>query len=407
MFDNILFQEMTCAALKKDILENTLCPSLLLYGPATSAKTSLALELSRVLTCQDTATPGRWACRCWSCIQGRELSQNHVLLLGSADFQTEVKVCRKFFELAWQSELPEKPLRILLLIWLRSLHKILKRYDKALWQDRKTEKERKAQKALEEFLELLAKLHPNDVFVENKIKGNKPQLEKDMNRSEELAEILIAAIPQGIPVQQIRQLQQWSHQTGESPKVAILENADAMNAAASNAMLKLLEEPPHNCYLILTSRRRQALLPTILSRLRPFALRERSTEEEQIIVQKIFRASSGETLQQLFSGGHSGSSQVQLECEAFLHSLHEKSPFYTLKTGLGKIDLEAFLARLALILKNECLQKYTLQPTVPKSLFWYQHFLELSRKAVKRHKIYHESASLLLQNLYLEMLEQQ
>ena len=331
-----------------------------------------------------------------------------------ANFQTEIKVSRKFFELGWQNELAEKSLRILLLIWLRSLHKILKRYDKALLQDRKTEKERKAQKALEEFLELLAKLRPSDVFTESETKDSasrepmfchKPQLEKDMNRSEELAEILIAAIPQGIPVQQIRQLQQWSHQTGESPKVAILENADAMNAAASNAMLKLLEEPPHNCYFVLTSRRKQALLPTILSRLRLFALRERRVEEEQIIVQKVFRASGSETLQQLFSGGHSGSSQVQSECEAFLHGLHKKQPFYTLKSG--KIDLEAFLTRLALILQTECLQKYSVQPTAQKSLFWYQHFLELSRKAVERHKIYHESASLLLQNLYLELLEQQ
>ena len=417
MFENILFQETACAALKKDILEKTLSPALLLYGPPASAKTSLALELSRILTCCDSAAPGRWTCRCWSCTQGRELSQNHVLVLGSSGFRTEIKVCRKFFEQAWQNRLEEKQLRILLLIWLRSLHKILKRYDKVLWQDGKTEKQRKAQKALEEFLELLAKL--SDVFA-NKPTGasksgkgsifrDKPQLERDMNRSEELAEILIAAIPQGIPVQQIRALQQWSRQTGESPKVAILENADAMNPAASNAMLKLLEEPPHNCFFVLTSRRKQALLPTVLSRLRPFALQERSAQEELIVVQKVFRApqktaGKGETLQELFCSGEQTGSELRLECEAFLHGLLEKQPFYTLKPGLGKLELEVFLNQLALVLQSKCLKEYTEAPNRQKPLFWYQHFLQLSRKALERHKIYHESALLLLQNLYLELL---
>ena len=49
-------------------------------------------------------------------------------------------------------------------------------------------------------------------------------------------------------------------------KVYILEDADAMNAAAQNALLKLLEEPPAWVYLILSAAGGEALLPTVRSR---------------------------------------------------------------------------------------------------------------------------------------------
>ena len=49
-------------------------------------------------------------------------------------------------------------------------------------------------------------------------------------------------------------------------KVYVIEEAEAMNAAAQNALLKLLEEPPAWVRLILCAARAEALLPTIRSR---------------------------------------------------------------------------------------------------------------------------------------------
>lgn len=49
-------------------------------------------------------------------------------------------------------------------------------------------------------------------------------------------------------------------------KVCVLEEAHQMNIAASNALLKTLEEPKENRYFILTSSNPGSLLPTILSR---------------------------------------------------------------------------------------------------------------------------------------------
>jgi DNA polymerase III subunit delta' len=56
-------------------------------------------------------------------------------------------------------------------------------------------------------------------------------------------------------------------------KVLIIPDADRMNPAAQNALLKTLEEPRGSSHLILTTARMKALLPTVISRCQrvPFA----------------------------------------------------------------------------------------------------------------------------------------
>lgn len=62
----------------------------------------------------------------------------------------------------------------------------------------------------------------------------------------------------------IQQLNQKAHLSGA--KVLIIENAHLMTPSASNALLKTLEEPTQNTYLLMTSNGTSGLLPTILSR---------------------------------------------------------------------------------------------------------------------------------------------
>ncbi|MBW2108191.1 MAG: DNA polymerase III subunit delta' [Deltaproteobacteria bacterium] len=52
-------------------------------------------------------------------------------------------------------------------------------------------------------------------------------------------------------------------------RVVVINDAHTMNAEASNAMLKMLEEPPDNTHLILTAHQASDLLPTIVSRCQP------------------------------------------------------------------------------------------------------------------------------------------
>lgn len=49
-------------------------------------------------------------------------------------------------------------------------------------------------------------------------------------------------------------------------RVIIINDAQTMNAEASNAMLKILEEPPNDTHIILTASQTTDLLPTIVSR---------------------------------------------------------------------------------------------------------------------------------------------
>ncbi|MFA7433000.1 MAG: DNA polymerase III subunit delta' [Gemmobacter sp.] len=55
-------------------------------------------------------------------------------------------------------------------------------------------------------------------------------------------------------------------------RVVIVDDADAMNPSAANALLKLLEEPPRGVVLLLVSHQPARLLPTIRSRCRVLRL---------------------------------------------------------------------------------------------------------------------------------------
>ena len=62
-------------------------------------------------------------------------------------------------------------------------------------------------------------------------------------------------------------------------KVFIIDPADAMNAAAANALLKGLEEPPEDTHFILLTSNPQALLLTVRSRCQTYAFARLTLEE--------------------------------------------------------------------------------------------------------------------------------
>ncbi|MGL4674328.1 MAG: AAA family ATPase [Wohlfahrtiimonas sp.] len=70
-----------------------------------------------------------------------------------------------------------------------------------------------------------------------------------------------------IKVDQIRQLIQFAQMTSETGrKIIVIHNAHEMNLNAANALLKTLEEPVQNCYLILVTSYPKKLPITISSR---------------------------------------------------------------------------------------------------------------------------------------------
>jgi DNA polymerase-3 subunit delta' len=71
-----------------------------------------------------------------------------------------------------------------------------------------------------------------------------------------------------IRVEQIRELRKSMSLSADRKgvRVAIIKPAENMNPNASNALLKLLEEPPERCCLILIAGSARLMMPTIISR---------------------------------------------------------------------------------------------------------------------------------------------
>lgn len=97
--------------------------------------------------------------------------------------------------------------------------------------------------------------------------------------AEKVADNVRKRANRSIKIDQIRELENFvfvgSHRAGN--RVVLISEAEAMNSAAANAVLKILEEPPSTVYFILVSSRTKTLLPTIRSRCRlvPFGRPER------------------------------------------------------------------------------------------------------------------------------------
>ncbi len=104
----------------------------------------------------------------------------------------------------------------------------------------------------------------------------------------------------------------------------IIEPAERMNKASSNALLKTLEEPPDGSLIILISHKPALLLPTIVSRCQiiRFAPLDASAAEKSAIDPVLLRLTSG-----TMGGLPSGDAEYLLEVrEAVLDSIRDGDP---------------------------------------------------------------------------------
>jgi DNA polymerase-3 subunit delta' len=97
----------------------------------------------------------------------------------------------------------------------------------------------------------------------------------DMRWLERLEKEKGDGLARDITVKQVRELGEFMGMTSAlSPwRVAVIDSMDEMNKEASNALLKMLEEPPSNTIFLLVSHAPGRLLPTIRSRCRRLQFR--------------------------------------------------------------------------------------------------------------------------------------
>lgn len=88
-------------------------------------------------------------------------------------------------------------------------------------------------------------------------------------------------------------------------KLIVIEDAQLLTPEAQNALLKVLEEPPENTFIILGTENKEALLPTILSRCQIIELEEeqkklseKTIDELNAFIQNLPELSIGDKLKQ-------------------------------------------------------------------------------------------------------------
>ena len=89
-----------------------------------------------------------------------------------------------------------------------------------------------------------------------------------------------------ISVDQIRELQQSVRTQPTTRRVIIIPNAQIMTESASNALLKLIEEPGEGTHFILTANSQESLISTIISRCQIIKLHRTSPSQDKQLLDK-------------------------------------------------------------------------------------------------------------------------
>ncbi len=282
MFDNLIGQDQVRRALQADIEASALPPALLFSGPPASGKLTAALEAARVLSCEAPgAARGAWTCPCPACARHRVLAHTDLMLLGNRALPEEIGIAADM--------LLRDPGPGTRHFFIRAVRKLLRRFDRALWEQ-DASKLSKAAPLLREIEEAL----PSDdaatpgappesavlsVFPEDTVRGIVAACAK-----------LEAFVPDAPPVAMIRSMELWARTAPlGNRKTVVIENADRMLDSARNAMLKILEEPPETVRFILITSKRAAVMATILSRSRTYPFAQRGSEAVSEVLRRVFR----------------------------------------------------------------------------------------------------------------------
>ncbi|MDR0562302.1 MAG: DNA polymerase III [Spirochaetaceae bacterium] len=272
MFEAIIGQN-ALTQLAADRAGGILAPSMLFSGPPASGKGTAGLELGRTLSCETPGSPPD--CACGACVRHRFLTHPDLLSLGPRNFSSEMSAAAAAFQRKPESDDAR-------LLFIRSVRKLLSRFSPVLWEE-----EPKFSKLSDMMLSLEEAL---DEIFSSKRPAAPETLKKQCDGILKTALKLEAdGMSDTIPIGQIRRAAAWSHlaPTG-GRKLLLIENADRMQDGARNSLLKILEEPPEPLTILLTTAREKALLPTILSRVRPYRFVQRPRETETEVIRRIF-----------------------------------------------------------------------------------------------------------------------
>lgn len=278
MYENLVNQAAG-KLLAADIKHNRLPGAVLFAGPEASGKLTAALETARILSCHQSPQ-GKWMCECPSCLQHKALICSNLMLLGPRDCSLEISAAAKTFTEA--HFINAKYIDAARYLFLRSVRKLTLRFNGILWEG--DSNLNKIGSIIEEINESLEQLDfPRELPDNGTVKKLCEDISKLATKLED------DFLYDSIPVNQIRNMEAWAHiKSEEGRKTVIIENADRMQTSVRNALLKILEEPPEDVVFILLTSKRNAIMQTILSRVRTYNFVERNQEEQREVITRVF-----------------------------------------------------------------------------------------------------------------------
>ena len=278
MFENLVNQEAG-KLLAADIRHNRLPGAILFSGSEASGKLTAALETARILSCHENPQ-GKWLCECPSCLQHKSLICSNLMLMGPRDCSLEISAAAKTFTEA--HFINAKFIDAARYLFLRSVRKLTLRFNGILWEgDSSLNKIGSLIEEINENLEVLD--FPRELPDITEVKKICEEISKLCNKLEE------DFLYDSIPINQVRNMEVWAHiKTEEGRKTVIIENADRMQTSVRNALLKILEEPPEDVVFILLTSKRNAIMQTILSRVRTYNFADRTLNQQQEVIQRVF-----------------------------------------------------------------------------------------------------------------------
>lgn len=148
-------------------------------------------------------------------------------------------------------------------------------------------------------------------------------------------------------------------------KVVIVDEADTMNPAASNAFLKTLEEPPADSVIILVSSRPDRLLPTIRSRCSRVNFRTLSAADCASVLRRTMENAGVETAARLSMGrpGLAAEQDITEERDRFLG--HFQAMLRAERDGwASREEMERWFDHAAVLLRDLAALRTTGKKTV-------------------------------------------
>lgn len=278
MFENLVNQEAG-KLLAADIRHNRLPGAILFSGSEASGKLTAALETARILSCHENPQ-GKWLCECPSCLQHKSLICSNLMLMGPRDCSLEISAAAKTFTDA--HFINAKFIDAARYLFLRSVRKLTLRFNGILWE---------GDSSLNKIGSLIEEINENLEVLD--FPRELPDITEVKKICEEISKLCIKLeedfLYDSIPINQVRNMEAWAHiKTEEGRKTVIIENADRMQTSVRNALLKILEEPPEDVVFILLTSKRNAIMQTILSRVRTYNFADRTLEQQREVITRVF-----------------------------------------------------------------------------------------------------------------------